>query len=421
MAGKYSGVATRIQRIYEKAVYVHCNSHVLNLCIASACQMPIIRGMMDDIRSVSNFFNDSPKRTLILKAKINEVIPTAKRQKLLNVCRTRWIARIDGLRIFRNCYAAILAALEVINNDRSNEPDVRLRAGGMRKAVKKFEFIVCLVLVERCLKCTKPLTLQLQSASLDAGKAREKVSLLYLTIDELRADIDQTHDTFYQMAVDLAKEVKIDPNKKRTTGRQVHRENVPADTTSDYYKRAVTIPFLDQLLGQVQSRFSEGNLDILDMMYGMPNLVVSDSDWEENFLRFLMKYEDDLPDIDFLECELRMWRLKFSNQEPPLPSSFDQLLSKTDALSFPNILTAMRIFGTIPVTSCSCERSISTLRRLKTFMRSTMGEKRLTSLALLNVHREIKLDLDKVIDRFALKHPRMLLVDLLNSDDTVND
>jgi hypothetical protein len=50
-----------------------------------------------------------------------------------------------------------------------------------------------------------------------------------------------------------------------------------------------------------------------------------------------------------------------------------------------------------------------------------MGEKRLRSLALLKVHREIKLDLDKGIDRFALKHPRrMLLVDLLNSDDTVH-
>jgi hypothetical protein len=291
----------------------------------------------------------------------------------------------------------------------------------MRKAVKKFEFIVCLVLAERCLKCTKPLTLQLQSKSLDAGKAREKVSLLYLTIDDLRTNIDQTHDTFYQMALDLAKEVNIDPNKKRTAGQQIHRENVPADTTSEYYKGAVTIPFLDLLLGQVQSRFSEGNLDILDMMYGMPNLVVSDPNWKENFLRFLKKYKDDLPDIDFLECELRMWKLKFSHQQPPLPSSFEQLISTTDALSFPNILTAMHIFGTIPVTTCSCERSISTLRRLKTFMRSTMGEKRLRSLALLNVHREIKLDLDKVIDLFALKHPRrMLLVDLLNSDDTVH-
>ena len=47
-----------------------------------------------------------------------------------------------------------------------------------------------------------------------------------------------------------------------------------------------------------------------------------------------------------------------------------------------------------------------------------MGEKRLTSLALLNVHREINLDIEKVINRFALKHPRrMVLVDILNSDE----
>ena len=51
-----------------------------------------------------------------------------------------------------------------------------------------------------------------------------------------------------------------------------------------------------------------------------------------------------------------------------------------------------------------------------------MGEKQLTSLALLNVHQEIKLDLNRVINCFALKHPRrMLLVDLLNSDRNVDD
>ena len=39
MAGKYSGVARRIERFYEKAVYVHCNSHVLNPIMASSCQL----------------------------------------------------------------------------------------------------------------------------------------------------------------------------------------------------------------------------------------------------------------------------------------------------------------------------------------------------------------------------------------------
>lgn len=150
IAGKYSGIATQIQTLHEKACHVHCNSHVLNICMASCCQIPLIRDMMDDVHSVSNVFNNSPKPAL--KKKINEIVPTAKCQKLLNVCPTRWISKIDGLQIFQNCYVAILAALDVISQDRPNDPNVRQRAGGMRKDVDKFEFILSLVLVEQCLK-----------------------------------------------------------------------------------------------------------------------------------------------------------------------------------------------------------------------------------------------------------------------------
>ena len=67
--------------------------------------------------------------------------------------------------------------------------------------------------------------------------------------------------------------------KKRTTGRQVYRENVQVDSVTEYYKRALTIPSLDQLLMQIQSRFLEGNIDVLDAMYAMPNYVVSDPNW----------------------------------------------------------------------------------------------------------------------------------------------
>ena len=74
MAGKLSGVAARILQNYEKAVYVHCGSHILNLCVASACQIEVIRNMMDNVRSVSDFFNNSPKRTLVLKEKIKKSI-----------------------------------------------------------------------------------------------------------------------------------------------------------------------------------------------------------------------------------------------------------------------------------------------------------------------------------------------------------
>ena len=126
------------------------------------------------------------------------------------------MARIEGLSIFRKVNSAILAALQVIETDKSNESDARNRVGGMLKAINSFEFIISLVVVERCLKCTKPLTLQLQSASLDAGKAREKLALIFLTINELRLDVDNVHDSYYEMAVELAEEGGVKSFKKRT-------------------------------------------------------------------------------------------------------------------------------------------------------------------------------------------------------------
>ena len=69
------------------------------------------------------------------------------------------------------------------------------------------------------------------------------------------------------MAVQLAEKGGIKPFKERTSDRLMHRNNIPADSTAEYFKRAVTIPLLDQLVGQIQSRFSEGNFDAFDVMY----------------------------------------------------------------------------------------------------------------------------------------------------------
>ncbi len=38
-----NGVQGRLSAENSKAVYVHCNSHILNLCIVNACSLPPIR------------------------------------------------------------------------------------------------------------------------------------------------------------------------------------------------------------------------------------------------------------------------------------------------------------------------------------------------------------------------------------------
>eukprot|EP00102_Acyrthosiphon_pisum_P013187 XP_008182673.1 PREDICTED: uncharacterized protein LOC103309313 [Acyrthosiphon pisum] len=71
--------------------------------------------------------------------------------------------------------------------------------------------------------------------------------------------------------------------------------------------------------------------------------------------------------------------------------------------SHPNIEMAIRIFLSIPVTTASCERSFSKLKLIKTYLRSTMAEERLSSMAILSIETEIasKLDYEEVIDKFA--------------------
>ena len=63
----------------------------------------------------------------------------------------------------------------------------------------------------------------------------------------------------------------------------------------------------------------------------------------------------------------------------------------------PNLRKLLTIFATLPATTASSERSFSTMRRLKTYLRSPMGEQRLTSLALLSVHRDRPVDKDSVL------------------------
>ena len=68
----------------------------------------------------------------------------------------------------------------------------------------------------------------------------------------------------------------------------------------------------------------------------------------------------------------------------------------------------LRLFATLPVTTASAERSFSQLRRLKTYLRSIMGEEHLTGLALVNVYTGYEVDMDAVVNHFKEAKPRRI-------------
>uniref|UniRef100_A0A1B6LBA9 HAT C-terminal dimerisation domain-containing protein n=1 Tax=Graphocephala atropunctata TaxID=36148 RepID=A0A1B6LBA9_9HEMI len=80
--------------------------------------------------------------------------------------------------------------------------------------------------------------------------------------------------------------------------------------------------------------------------------------------------------------------------------------------SFSETHKLLTIVSTIPMTTAEAERCFSTLKRIKTFLRSTMGQERLTALAMLSVEkgmiRSIPNFNERVIDVFARQKERRM-------------
>ena len=128
-------------------------------------------------------------------------------------------------------------------------------------------------------------------------------------------------------------------------------------------------------------------------------------------------FEDDLPSPATLSQEIELWRRKWTDHQTP-PATLQETLKACNGQLYPNIKTVLQITATFPVTSCECERSISTLGIVKTKLRATMGQDRLTGLCLLSRHRDIHVEPRDIVKIYARKNPRrMVLPDILADDE----
>ena len=120
MSSAARGVRGIIAESSPNAVYVHCNCHVLNLSIVKACSLPQIRNMAGNVTEVANFFNYSPKRQRLFEKVIDVNQTESHRQKLHDLCRTRWIERHLTYETFTELYQSIVDTLDVMLDEADN-------------------------------------------------------------------------------------------------------------------------------------------------------------------------------------------------------------------------------------------------------------------------------------------------------------
>ena len=124
-------------------------------------------------------------------------------------------------------------------------------------------------------------------------------------------------------------------------------------------------------------------------------------------------YRDDINRPEkVIEAEIQRW-LALPHSvivTDDTKSDLENSLTAANDRFFPAVSTMHRLFGTLPVTTATAERTFSSLKRLKTYLRSTSEQERLSSLGLLACNPTVPIDEARIIDKYAQRKNRRLLL-----------
>lgn len=413
MSSSVCGVQGRIREQAPLAFYTHCQAHQLNLCIMKACSVPDIRNANGVVSEIVKFFTYSPKRQHFFESNISS---DSDKKKLKDLCKTRWIERIDTYATFFDLFPSIIITLEAISTGRDSnwnwDAESRLKASGFLHQITSFQFLVAASITMRILSLLRGITVKLQRSYSDILKAHELVSEVHSNLHIFKINCEIEFHAWYSEIVTLAESQNITVSTPRIAQRQAHRANVPAETPEIYYRRNVMLPFLDHILSEMDTRFNELHKKIVKLLVLVPS-VLAQSESIDPIQDIAEVYSTDLPMPSSLSVEWQRWKQKWRLvPECDRPDTLRKALVECDKDCYPNIKVLLSVACTLPVTVCENERANSQLKLLKTYLRTTMTEERLSALAIIKIHQTIakQLDRDLLVQTFANTHPRRMLM-----------
>lgn len=459
MAGKYSGLKTRIQQVQSKALYVWCKAHRLNLVIeATVCCCPEIRNAVGVMQELHNFFNGHKRNAVLMKMQESEQYKrTLKR--VADTTRS-WRSVEDGVQMVLHCFDAIVAALVTLSEECANSTTVTSAHGLLKRL--DFEVIVCLHILQQVFKITGPCSRILQSTSADIAVAAQLIRQCSLKLKMVREDEHSwkslvTEAQRFAAAHDVQSNFPVHRARRppRKHDEKTHSNNLTAELSgTDHYRIGVYFTTLDTVARQMQDRFHDDLLGVFaEMDHFTPRMLTTEENIPKESIASLCNFYDLDPLI--VQSELEEFRHAYraiqdivplndlypdsgkfepshldvggtdsdddedkkthEHSEHWIESSYIKPLRVIWQLSgYPTLTSLYKILASLAVTSCSAERVMSRIRIVKNRLRSTMVDDWFAPLTVLACERDatLSLKLDEIVDHLA-RHSASLKKHLL--------
>ena len=408
MSGKYTGMQARLRDVNPVALYIPCTAHSLNLVGVSAvdCCVSAV-SFFGFVQGLYTFFSASTHRWSVLNESLGSKGLTVK-----SLSETRWSARADAVKALYVGYNCIKTALLDITSDNAQNGTTRHDADCLASSMDNLENAFLSDLWNVILTRYNDTSVQLQSTKCDLELAID----LMESLDSFTNDLRNRFDEFEARAIDTSGTADylslVSRSQKRNTRYDDSTGSAEVRLTGrDKFRIETFMVVIDQLQSSLRKRI-DAYSHVRDVFAVLLRFRELDSDELcQGSSKLAQTYPSDLQ-ADELANEIVQFVEFAKTRECNTVSSLAMLIYMEDLHStFPNVSIALRMYMALMVSNCSGERSFSKMALIKSKLRSTMKDSRLTALELLSVENDVfsTISFEDIIDTFATTKSRKRL------------
>ena len=377
LSGIHTGVQTRIKEVYKNAHFIHCYAHQLNLILEKAAsQNPSVKIFFSSLSGIPAFFHKSPQRMKVMDDVVGHRVPAPS--------QTRWSFKERTVESVYENKEKLIECCDIL--EKSSYKDTVHKAAGIKRMLNDPEFIFWLNFFHKVMPHINIMYNQFQQRTFDAFKAQSCLNTFNAHIHKIRVECDKL-----DVPRELAKR-NFNINDLRASAKEI----------------------CDVIMQQCKERFSfTDHLEASHLLYkdNFPKYI---KDFPDRFLKKAAKAYPCLEE-EALKSELTVLYTRTDillSKKYSLINLLQTLIDTNLETSFPNTVKLLKILITTPMTSSEAERCFSTLKRIKTCLRATMLNERLSALAIISSENKLISGMsqfnDMVIDHFASDKNRRL-------------
>ena len=183
-------------------------------------------------------------------------------QKVKLPCETRWVEHHTALEDFATMHEAVLDCLTAIASNRSLGWDSKaITAGndllnGFLSSITSPQFLAAFQINLSVFSCIKGLNKLLRGSSQDVILVYNEVETVKDALAGIRSNSEKEYKAIFENSEEMAATAGTEIQISKRCGRHARITNIPADTPAEYWKQSVFVPSSDELLQQLEVRFT---------------------------------------------------------------------------------------------------------------------------------------------------------------------